>query len=318
MYKIERYKPKQKALWDQLLRESNAGNLIIHRDFLEYHSDRFEDFSIMVFADQKLIGIMPANIVGDTWYSHQGLTFGGLYTLPKYDNLNALLKIFECLNSFLRSNNIKKTVIKPAPDFYCAKNNNPLNYILRNHFGTFIDVNIIANSTILPKNGINLSTLRKRKYKQGKKNYCVIKDTFEIEAFYHNLKINLNTRHGVDPVHTLSELLQLKNKFPDDIELRWIEGNDDAIDAGLLLFKNSTNVHAQYITSSPQGRQKGALDYLIVSYLNELLEVAPNKFFDFGSSCTEMGTKINEDLFFFKNGFGCFTSLQFCFTSLLE
>lgn len=40
--------------------------------------NRFDDKSILVFNDMKrLLSILPANIKGDTFYSHQGLTFGG-------------------------------------------------------------------------------------------------------------------------------------------------------------------------------------------------------------------------------------------------
>ena len=48
-------------------------------DFVEYHSDRFTDYSLMVYEDQKLIAIMPANFDenGDV-HSHQGLSYGGV------------------------------------------------------------------------------------------------------------------------------------------------------------------------------------------------------------------------------------------------
>jgi uncharacterized protein (DUF486 family) len=40
--------------------------------------DRFQDYSLLIFEEDKLIAVLPANRVGETVYSHQGLTYGGL------------------------------------------------------------------------------------------------------------------------------------------------------------------------------------------------------------------------------------------------
>ena len=44
---------------------------------MDYHNDRFKDHSLMVFKDDKLIALLPANIVDFNLRSHQGLTYGG-------------------------------------------------------------------------------------------------------------------------------------------------------------------------------------------------------------------------------------------------
>jgi hypothetical protein len=49
-----------------------------HRNFMDYHSDRFSDASVMVFKANKLIAVLPANYNEDVVYSHQGLSYGGL------------------------------------------------------------------------------------------------------------------------------------------------------------------------------------------------------------------------------------------------
>ena len=45
---------------------------------MEYHSDRFEDFSLMVYDKSELIALLPLNIIENKVYSHQGLSYGGL------------------------------------------------------------------------------------------------------------------------------------------------------------------------------------------------------------------------------------------------
>ena len=45
---------------------------------MEYHKDRFQDYSLMVFDENKLVAVLPANRVEVEVFSHQGLTYGGL------------------------------------------------------------------------------------------------------------------------------------------------------------------------------------------------------------------------------------------------
>ena len=49
---------------------------------MEYHSDRFKDYSLLFYRDGQLVGLLPANIRNDTLFSHEGLTFGGVIACP--------------------------------------------------------------------------------------------------------------------------------------------------------------------------------------------------------------------------------------------
>ena len=40
----------------------------------------FQDASLMIYRKGQLYALLPANRLGDTLYSHQGLTYGGLIT----------------------------------------------------------------------------------------------------------------------------------------------------------------------------------------------------------------------------------------------
>ncbi len=45
---------------------------------MDYHSDRFNDHSLVFTRKNRLIGLLPANIKDEALYSHGGLTFGGI------------------------------------------------------------------------------------------------------------------------------------------------------------------------------------------------------------------------------------------------
>ena len=65
-------------IWNDFVSKSKNGTFLFHRDFIEYHSDKFDDFSLLVFFKQELVALLPANQVNNTIFSHQGLTYGGL------------------------------------------------------------------------------------------------------------------------------------------------------------------------------------------------------------------------------------------------
>ena len=49
---------------------------MFHRDFMEYHYDRFRGLFFDCFGWRKMVAVLPANIVENEVFSHQGLTYG--------------------------------------------------------------------------------------------------------------------------------------------------------------------------------------------------------------------------------------------------
>ena len=73
-----RYAPGGRAAWDAFVDLSRNGTFLFRRDYMEYHRDRFHDFSLIITSGGRLSALFPANRDGDTVISHAGLTFGGL------------------------------------------------------------------------------------------------------------------------------------------------------------------------------------------------------------------------------------------------
>ena len=75
---IIKYEKKQKLVWDNFVTKAKNGHFFFYRDYMEYHSDRFHDFSLIIYNDKgNIMALLPASIDGDTVISHGGLTFGG-------------------------------------------------------------------------------------------------------------------------------------------------------------------------------------------------------------------------------------------------
>ena len=77
MFEIKKYSPADRTAWDQFVKTSKNGTFLFERAYMDYHSDRFTDFSLLIFRKGRLYALLPANRVADTLHSHQGLTYGG-------------------------------------------------------------------------------------------------------------------------------------------------------------------------------------------------------------------------------------------------
>ena len=82
-YSIRPYQESDYELWNTFVSAAKNATFLFHRDFMEYHKERFEDFSLLVFDKVKLVAVLPANRIENKVYSHQGLTYGGLVYTSK-------------------------------------------------------------------------------------------------------------------------------------------------------------------------------------------------------------------------------------------
>jgi len=96
---------------------------------MEYHKDRFNDYSLLVYKDQKLFGLLPANITNDTVVSHQGLTYGG-FVVSKKAKVLQVYQAFRELLAFLNSEGIKTLDMRVIPSFYATHPSDELEYVI--------------------------------------------------------------------------------------------------------------------------------------------------------------------------------------------
>ena len=88
------YNQELKNEWDKFVDNSKNGTFMLKRDYMDYHSDRFQDFSLMFYEDNKLIAVMPASVHGDEVRSHGGLTYGGIISNRKMTSPK-MLEVFD-------------------------------------------------------------------------------------------------------------------------------------------------------------------------------------------------------------------------------
>ena len=50
MFEIKRYTPADEAAWNDFTARSRQGTFLLDRRYMDYHADRFEDFSLMAVS----------------------------------------------------------------------------------------------------------------------------------------------------------------------------------------------------------------------------------------------------------------------------
>lgn len=298
MVEIKKYTVDFKSEWDSFIQNSKNGTFLFIRDYMDYHSDRFSDSSFMFYKKGKLEAVLPGNINNNIFYSHQGLTYGGIIQSARLSIID-VLEIFNLLNQTLKEVGIEKVVYKPVPYIYHKIPSQEDLYALYKQNAVRIGCNI--SSTIYQNNKIRFIESRKSGIRKSTNADVTIHESNKYDLFWSILNQNLEQRHGKKAVHSLDEITYLAGKFPDNIKLFVATLNEEVL-AGTVLYINDGVVHVQYISANEKGKEVGALDYLFNQLINDKLFSTP--FFDFGQSTENMGNFLNENLIFQKEGFG--------------
>ncbi|MDR1811107.1 MAG: GNAT family N-acetyltransferase [Prevotella sp.] len=293
-----KYQPENKAVWDAFVRASKNGTFLFCRDFMEYHADRFTDCSLLCYDRDELVALLPANRVGDTLYSHQGLTYGG-FVLSHKAKAEKVLDLFASLMDFLREQRIKKLVYKPIPHIYHRLPSEEDLYALFRR-NAVLTARSIASAIEIGQR-LEYAQLRKRQIKKALSRGIIIGESDRFDDFWAILEANLQEKHQVKPVHSPEEISYLKSKFPNEIRL-FVATQDARTLAGCVIFDTGQTAHVQYISANEEGKQAGALDLLFDRLLGETF--AHKKYFDFGISTEDAGRCLNAGLIAQKEGFG--------------
>ncbi|MES2543627.1 MAG: GNAT family N-acetyltransferase [Bacteroidota bacterium] len=304
-YTIRQYEKKDYSAWNTFISEAKNATFLFHRDFMEYHQDRFEDYSLMVFDADKLVAVLPANRVGDIVHSHQGLTYGGL-VLKSRSKLNNVILIFKSVLEFLNLNNIEKLNIKMIPSFYCKSFSEELDYCL-----FILKANLYRReslSVLNLKDSNFVSKTRRESINRGIKNGLKIVEEYNFELFWNQILIpNLQKKHNAKPVHTVEEITQLKNKFPNHIRHFNVYYQNEIV-AGTTIFITDSVAHPQYVSGNEKKNELGSLDFLYNYLITDIFK--DKSYFDFGPSHEDNGKKINKGILFWKESFGAKTIIQ--------
>lgn len=304
-YTVRRFQSQDTASWNAFIQEAKNATFLLNRGFMEYHADRFVDESLLVFDEEALVCVLPANRVGATLHSHQGLTYGGFVFKDK-SKLSDVIAIVRSVLHFLHENNCTTLQLKLIPSIYTSCFAEEVEYTL-----------FLVNAALTRRDCLSVidlsrefsyTTDRKQGVKRGEKNKLEVREENSFETFWNTILIpNLEEKHQAKPVHSLEEIQRLKALFPSHIRQFNVYHQEELV-AGTTIFVSNSVAHSQYISGNSSKNQLGSLDFLHHHLITSVFK--DKKYFDFGTSHEANGRKINAGLLYWKESFGAKTTVQ--------
>ncbi|WP_407443888.1 peptidoglycan bridge formation glycyltransferase FemA/FemB family protein [Fibrobacter sp.] len=319
MFDILPYNEKMEARWDHfVIQESFNGTFLQSRKFLNYHPEgRFNDASFLIEKSGTIVAAFPGNITQDgEWISHQGSTFGGPIILESFYTAGRTSEIIDCAEEYLKSK-YKKIRIKPTAELFSKQPMALLDYILE-HKG-YTRHSELSSFIELSKDVDPLDQCDKecrRCFRQSLDSDIEFRDLKDKEfpIFYKHLCIS-KEKHNTKPVHTLEELVDLKNnRISEFVRFKSLWKKDTYI-AGMMMFdfKETNVLHAQYISPNEEFTDFQPTTAIYIRTLQEAAKEGFNRF-SFGISTEDCGNYLNMSLIKFKESFGSKPAVNLVYT----
>lgn len=302
MITVARYGAGDRDEWEALVVRAKNATFLHSRDYMEYHADRFTDFSLVARDGDTVVALLPAHRTGDTLVSHGGLTFGGFITgndmkLPEFTSM------FDSVIEFMRSAGVKSLDYRPVPMIYHkAPAQEDLNAFFLHGATVYRS---IVHSVVDQTARIRFQERRRRSAAKAGKSGLVVRESTELGAYWEILSERLARVFGTAPVHTLEEIELLRSRFPGNIRL-FCAYDGAAPVAGVLVFESERVAKAQYIAGNDRGLDLGGVDLILSALIETVYRNKPCV--DLGSSEAPVG--LNAGLVQQKEGFGARTVVQ--------
>lgn len=298
MISVRKYASSDFDIWNDFVKNAKNSLFMHNRNFMEYHSDRFTDNSLMFYDDEELLALLPCNIKDNELFSHGGLTYGGFITNLKMKQYK-MQECFTALKTYMVENNIKSLTYKTIPycydtlasqeDLYSLYVNGAK--VLKVEPSTLIDMTIPVK---LPKG-------RKAQIARAKREGVKIELSNDFESFIELENKILSELHNTKAVHSPAELHLLQSRFPEQIEL-YAAIYEGKLIAGTVIFVYNNVIHTQYMAADDKAREIGALDYAVSEVIEKYKQT--KRYLDFGISSENAGQYLNEGLIAQKESFG--------------
>lgn len=298
MIDLIRYTPAHNVVWDAFVQEAKNGIFMFYRGYMDYHAERFVDYSLMFYEDGALIALLPMNIREGALYSHGGLTFGGFIVNTKM-KAQRMIECGEALIQHMSFHRIQKLIYKALPYIYFQMPAQEDLFFLSLYQARLVRTDI--STTIDFQHRLALPKGRKASINKAKREGIEIQESLDYEAFFEMENQRLQEKYGVSAVHTAEEMQSLHAKFPDHITLYLARLGDKTL-AGAVFFVYNELVHTQYMTTSSLGRELGALDLLLDTCIR--MYSPHRRYFDFGISNDPQDRSLNQGLIAQKESFG--------------
>ncbi len=278
-YRVEKYTAESYHIWNSFVEDAKNGTFLFHRDFMEYHSDRFEDFSLLLYRDTTLVAVFPATLIAETVHSHLGLTYGGL-VLGKSIGGDKVRQLTLAMVVFYKAAAVRELWVKSIPVFYHHRPSHEFSYFFSDQGAVCYrrDLNLAIDYS-LP---LHIHRSKLKQYRKRQSQGLVVEQEEDFSDFWNLVLVpRLAEKHGVKPVHSLAEITLLQQRFPEAIQQYTVRLEGQVI-AGITLFISNGVVKSQYGAVTELGASHRALDFLFITLIQKY-QALDYRFFDMGT-----------------------------------
>lgn len=298
---VRKYTESDCGIWNEFVQKSKNPLFMFNRNYMDYHSDRFLDCSLMFFEEDNLIALLPANEDNGNIISHGGLTYGGLI-LDSKAKQHTVNDCFESMLNYMKNKGFSTLLYKTIPHIYHEQPCEEDIYALYRN-GAVLE-SVAASTVIDLQNPLKMPKGRKAQVSRARREGVIVQKVSDKSFFDDFICLEnkvLHSRHNTCAVHSSDELFMLYERFPDNIHLytALLQGK---LIAGTVVYEYGQTIHTQYMAADETGRQIGGLDLCISTIMEDYR--AKKKWLDFGISTEDGGRYLNEGLIAQKEGFG--------------
>lgn len=312
--KVKEYQNSDKEKWDAfVMKHSINGTFLQTKNFLDYHKDRFQDASIILYkGDNTIVAVIPACTIveGDRkiFSAHSGSTFGGIVIAENFYNIGHVEAIMDTLENYCKQQQYYEARLKCTSDIFSKQNNNLLYYFLfQRGYTSYDELSCYIDFASYQEDiAANFTSSRRRDYKYAIKNKLTFRKLAsreEIGCFYQLLCDNLK-KFDAKPVHSLEEILEFhEERLKELVEFYGVYNKEQMIAASMVFLFGRQVFHTQYLAADQDCLKLFPMNYLDA----ELIRTARAhgfRYFSFGTSTQAQGSILNKHLAEFKEGFG--------------
>jgi Acetyltransferase (GNAT) domain len=301
---VRAYEPANAGEWDELVARSVNGTFLHTRRFLGYHGGRFRDRSLLVTDGRgRLAGVFPAaeDPAGPAAVSsHPGLSYGGLVHDGSLAGAS-MISAFGEIAAHYRALGYRWLRYKAVPYIYQAAPTGDDLYALFRLGASRAGCDLAA-VVDLDRRGPVRADRRRAGRRAAEAGVSVQAGWAQITGFWQLLEASLAGRHGAAPTHSLAEICDLHDRFPDRVILVTASAHGQ-LAAGCLFFFAGQVLSGQYLAATAAGRAAGASDPAIEHGLRLARDLGC-RYVSFGTSTLQRGGWLNESQYDYKLSFG--------------
>lgn len=290
--------------WQDFLARSANGTLFHDLEFLGYHpAGRHHFHHLTVRKDGKLFALLPGGLrsdQGQTLFSSPlGASVGGFAVQPGL-RAEAALELVEVVKTYARLQKWRGMEITLPPALYNAGAADLIGFAL--FCGGFrLQHRWLCHLLPLDADWSKQFSSRQAGYVRAaqRAGATTIQGGIELLDTFAKPFADTFDRHGSSPTHSLDEIKDLMQRFPERIRIHLAMLKDEPL-AGLLVFHVTTAIaYTMYIVRAG-GNESIRGDSLVIADAMTRLTAGNYSHLDLGPSASDMN--VNKGVAFFKEG----------------